>query len=392
MDFSVIPDIIKSASMENERPWTLAKMGELLKLGYELTNHPILLNWHAEKSQDIFANAMRSPEEYKAFNRTIVERAVWQAEYYSQVKLDYGVLTMRSKGIEYGILQLEKFLLCANEYYKMASENVRGIWGEIHVFRLTGSGHLQATITYFMTVINDLITLVYRNSIAETLFKTEADDEKVKYLLRQKANLLQQKDQFTAKVFNDIINTIEIELGYHKDVKNYLEVSSEIKSILDQFLSERNSRITSTKLLGYLLEENISEFCKDLSELVLRVFSYHDLGGEEPEKVYHYFLLGVFTEFQHYKVESNKESGKGRFDIMLLPDTLEYKGIIIEVKRARTDKVEAIEELLNDALQQITDNKYALELKIRGHQSYVGIAAVFYGKNLFLKHQVLTLL
>jgi hypothetical protein len=387
MDYSVIPEILQNASVENERPWTLAKMGELLKVGYDLANHPILLNWRGKKPQDIFAIAMRSPEEYEAFNRIIVERAIWQAEYYSQVKLDFGVLTMRSKGIEYGILQLEKFLLCANEYYQMATENVRGIWEEIHAFRLIGSGNLQSTIKYFMTVINDLITLVYRNSIAETLLKTEADDEKVKYLLRQKANLLQQKDQFTAKVFNDIINTIEIELGYHKDVKNYLEVSSEIKSILDQFLAERNSRITNTKLLGYLREEKIAEFCKDLSELVLRVFSYHDLGGEEPERVYHYFLLGVFTEFQHYKVESNKESGKGRFDIMLLPDTLDYKGIIIEVKRARTDKKEVVEELLNEALQQITDNKYALDFKIRGHQRYVGIAAVFYGKSLFLKHE-----
>ena len=103
------------------------------------------------------------------------------------------------------------------------------------------------------------------------------------------------------------------------------------------------------------------------SDLVLRVFSYHDLGGEEPERVYHCFLLGVFTEFKHYQIQSNKESGKGRFDILLIPETLEYKDVIIEVKRSKTDKAEIIQltkppQKWLVECKRFTNNKVGLKL------------------------------
>ncbi|OJW35017.1 MAG: hypothetical protein BGO54_02360 [Sphingobacteriales bacterium 46-32] len=72
---------------------------------------------------------------------------------------------------------------------------------------------------------------------------------------------------------------------------------------------------------------------------------------------------------------------------MLIPYTLEYSGIIIEVKRSSTDKIETIAALLDEALNQIVANRYAIELKTRGHGQYIGIAAVFHGKKLWLKYQ-----
>ena len=387
MDFTFMPDILKDATPEAERLWSLKRMGELLSIAYQLAEHPILKGWRGYDPIDIFMLAMNNLEKYKRFNRTLVERTISQSQYYSQIESGPGVLIIRSKGIEFGILDVESFLLVANKLFQTSDAELQDMGTAVEFFRLTGSGRLEASIVYFMNVCNNLIELTYKHALADQLRKTEGDDEKVKYLLRQKTNLQQQEDQFDPKVFKGILDSIEIELGYHKNVKEYLELSSEVKAVLDQFLAERKARISNTKLLGYLLEENLDAFCKDLSELVLRAFSYYDLGGEEPERVYHYFLLGVFTGFKDYQVESNKESGKGRFDILLIPDTLEYKGVVVEVKRSLTNREEAIQAMLDEAMKQIVDNKYALELKIRGHPEYIGIAAVFYGKTLFLKHQ-----
>jgi hypothetical protein len=391
MDFSIVPDILKNATPKAERPWTLKQMGELLKITYDLTDHPILKNWMDYEPIDIFMLAMKNREKFQRFNRTLVERTIWQSQHYSQFELDHGVLTMRSKGIEYSILHVEAFQLNANKFYGTGSVLPGNLSSTIYAFRLTGAGHLEASMLYFMTVCNDLIALTYRHAIMDKLLQIEDENEKVKYLLREKANLHQLQDQFEPKVFKAIMDTIDIELGYYKNVREYLGISLEIKAVLDQFLAERNARIYTAKLLSYLLEDNIAEFCNNLSELVLRVFSYYDLGGEEPEKVYHYFLLGVLTGFKDYQIESNKESGKGRFDILLIPDTLDYKGVVIEVKRSMTDKEEAIQGILNEALQQITDNQYSIELKKRGHKKFIGIAAVFYSKKLFLKYHEYTL-
>lgn len=367
------------------RSWTLAQMGELLQITYEITDHPMLKDWMFYESLDIYTMAMENPDKYKILNRTIVAQTIWQSKQYSLLKLHNGVLTMNSGGIEYAILQVEWFLVNAKRYYR---DSIQGeMIEQTRVFRLSSASRLETSLMYFLTVCNDLVTLTYKHAIADGLKKIENDDEKVKFLFRQKANLLQLKGQFDEKTLNDVMSYIEIELGYHKDVKEYFDVSSEIKAILDQFLAEKAARISNTKLLGQLLEEKYDEFCKDLSELILRVFSYHDLGGEDPEKVYHYFLAGIFTGFKDFQVESNKESGKGRFDILLIPDTLEYKGVVIEVKRAVTNKKDAIESMLEQALAQIVDNKYALELKSRGHREYIGLAAVFYGKNLHTKVQ-----
>jgi hypothetical protein len=385
MDFKVIPDILKGANPKEPRSWTLAQMGELLKVTYEITGHPILKDWMFYEPLDIFVLAMKNPDKYKILNRTIVAQTIWQSQDFSFLKLHNGVVTFNSNGIEYAISQVEWFLVNAKRFYR---DSIQGAMIEnTRVFRQISASRLEASLMYFLTVCNDLVTLTYKHAIADGLIKIESDEQKVKFLFRQKANLLQLKAQFDEKTFMAITNYIEIELGYYKDVKEFFEVSSEIKAILDRFLAERTARISNTKLLGHLLEENFEEFCKDLSELVLRVFSYHDLGGEEPEKVYHYFLAGIFTGFKDYQVISNKESGKGRFDILLIPDRLEYKGVVIEVKRSQTANEASIDSMLQEALKQIVTNKYAIELKIRGHRSYIGMAAVFYGKSLFLKFQ-----
>ena len=384
-----IPLILRYASLDVERPWALEKMCDLLTISYQLTEHPFLKNWQGYQVVDLFDISDFDAEAFKRFNRTIIERTISQSEYYCQFESDYGILTMKSKGIEYAIVNVEYFYLTANKLCKSTEAELQDLGIAINHFRLTGPGQLKAAIIYFMEVCNDIIELILKHSITNKLGKIEVEDEKVKYLLRQKADLLQIQDQFLEKTYKNIINTIDIELGYHKQINEYAGIPAELKAIVTQFFAEKKARLSNNKLLGFLIEEKLEEFCSCLSGLVLELFSYHDVGTQEPEKVYHAFLLGVLNGFKDiYQLKSNKEAGNGRFDIQLIPETLEYKGMIIEIKRSLTNDEGKIAEMLDDALLQIVNNKYAIELKSTGHNEFISLAAVFHGKSLALKYRI----
>jgi hypothetical protein len=391
MDFTFVPDILKDATPEAERPWSLSRMGELLKIAYKATEHPIFKYWNGLDRIPFFLIQMNNLEKFNRLNRTIVERTISQAEYFSNLKSEHGILTMRSKGIEYSIIDIESFLTTANSLLTMPEAELESkSW--LQYFRISSAGSIEAALIYFLDVCNNIIELTYKQIITDQLKKIDKEHDKLKFLLRQKANLKQQENQFDAKVFKDVMDSVEIELGYHKSLQEFLEIPDELKAILEQFLAEKRARISNVKLLGLLMEEKLNEFCKELSDLVLQLFSYHDIGSQEPEKVYHSFLLGVFNSFKDlYRVQSNREAGKGRFDILLIPNTLEYRGIIFEVKRVSTDIVEATNVLLDEAIKQIEYNRYGEELKMLGHKEYFGIATVFYGKTLTSKYKKLVI-
>jgi hypothetical protein len=132
-------------------------------------------------------------EHYRRFNRTIIERTITQASYFSQIDLEHGVLTMISKGIEHFIAHVHSFLVVANKIVQSKDEELSEHGVNILRFRLTGAGEITAAIKYFMAVCNDLIALTQKHFIQGHVAKIEKDEDKIKYLLRSKATLLQQK-------------------------------------------------------------------------------------------------------------------------------------------------------------------------------------------------------
>lgn len=109
--------------------------------------------------------------------------------------------------------------------------------------------------------------------------------------------------------------------------------------------------------------------------------SYFDVSGKEPEKVYHAFVLGMLVSLsESYEVKSNKESGFGRYDVMVMPKEVSKQGIIIEFKKIDELSKESIEEAAQKALKQIEDKKYIQELLDRGIKSIIKLAIVFKNK------------
>jgi hypothetical protein len=119
---------------------------------------------------------------------------------------------------------------------------------------------------------------------------------------------------------------------------------------------------------------------------VLTSFSYFDVSGKKPENFYHAFVLGMLVSLtDRYEVKSNRESGYGRYDVMLIPHDRSKLGIVLEFKRADEYKEETLELAVSSALKQIEDKMYTHEMNTRGIASVLAIAIAFSGKKIMIE-------
>lgn len=109
-----------------------------------------------------------------------------------------------------------------------------------------------------------------------------------------------------------------------------------------------------------------------MNEVVLDTFSSFDAGrrGSEktqPERFYHGFVLGLLVDLRgRYRVTSNRESGFGRYDVMLEPENETDDAIILEFKIFRPAKENTLEDTVKAAHVQIEEKKYAAILEAKG--------------------------
>ena len=113
----------------------------------------------------------------------------------------------------------------------------------------------------------------------------------------------------------------------------------------------------------------MNEYMEQVAE---SLFSSFDGGGQPsdkrtPERFYHGFVLGLLVDLRgRYEVSSNRESGFGRYDVMLRPLHPEDDGIILEFKIFNPKKENTMEETVQAALQQIQDKNYEQTLLEQG--------------------------
>ena len=124
-----------------------------------------------------------------------------------------------------------------------------------------------------------------------------------------------------------------------------------------------------------LINGDIEGMNEYMNEVALNTFSSFDSGKntsdkKAPENFYHGFTLGLMVDqTENYIIESNRESGFGRYDIMLEPKDKENEklpGIVIEFKVINQRKENSLEETVEAALKQIEEKNYDAELINRG--------------------------
>jgi hypothetical protein len=159
------------------------------------------------------------------------------------------------------------------------------------------------------------------------------------------------------------------------------EVYYFFRNMLEKWLNETVKGGSVTEMLKALLGGDVKTFYKIFATTVERSVSYHDVGEDKSESFYHAFVLGILVHLdKDYEIKSNRESGYGRYDVMIIPKDKSKKGIIMEFKKVDKFENETVETALKSALAQIEEKKYDTELRGMGINNIIKIGIVFNGK------------
>jgi len=225
------------------------------------------------------------------------------------------------------------------------------------------------------------------NNLAGKLIKEGSKNIKIDFqTLLEGGTIIKKID--TEMVFSrlssdeDAVWSLLVSSGYMKPISqsgkkseititNY-EVRQMFESLVEDWFGEESSDYND--FIRALLKGNVYEMNKTMNELSLSMFSSFDTGNRpserlRPERFYHGFVLGLLVELRdRYIITSNRESGYGRYDVMLEPKNAEENdGIIIEFKVYDEEYGEkTLEDTIKSALIQIEEKKYAQTLTEHG--------------------------
>lgn len=134
----------------------------------------------------------------------------------------------------------------------------------------------------------------------------------------------------------------------------------------------QNTRSNYNAFIKAMLCGNIKEMNAYMNEVALATFSSFDTGSHpsgrtQPERFYHGFVLGLLVELRdQYEVRSNRESGYGRYDVMLIPRQKNQLAFVLEFKVYNAQEELKLEDTVQSALLQIEEKHYDTELMERG--------------------------
>lgn len=156
---------------------------------------------------------------------------------------------------------------------------------------------------------------------------------------------------------------------YTLDITN-LEVRYMFKNLIQDWFRETGASYNA--FIKALLLGDVDAMNDYMNEVSCEIFSSFDTGKKasgksEPERFYHGFVLGLLVDLQDkYRLRSNRESGFGRYDVMLEPLDDSADGVIIEFKVRKTRTENSLEDTVAAALAQIEEKQYEQELIARG--------------------------
>ena len=239
------------------------------------------------------------------------------------------------------------------------------------------------------TSSNDLMKLVLKNSIAvkekierllrgeeievpinlETIIKGVEDNEDNIWGLMLGTGYL--------KVTDVVDQELQI---YRVKTPNY-EINLLFKQIVNEWFRNKVPGNDLRLILNDLVTLKLDEFKKKFKVLVEEMFSFMDVGKNTAENFYHAFVLGMLVGLKDsYYVNSNRESGYGRYDIMLEPKDKNGNSFIMEFKVLKNGEEKTLKETIENAKRQIEEKKYEESLKERGFKNITKMVYAFNGK------------
>ena len=225
------------------------------------------------------------------------------------------------------------------------------------------------------------------NTLINSLIQQSATDmkEKMEILLQEKEILVTFDEQIVFEQLQQDKNAIWslllasgylkvleveqrgilLEPWYHLKITN-LETLGMFTGMFKSWFSASDcnyNAFVQALLQGNLKEMNV--YMNDVAQVTFSSFDTgrHPSGKAQPERFYHGFVLGLLAELrEQYVLKSNRESGYGRYDVMLIPRDFTEQAYVLEFKVHDPEEEESLQETVQAALMQIQEKQYDAEL------------------------------
>ena len=246
------------------------------------------------------------------------------------------------------------------------------------------------------TSSNDLIKLILKNSatVKEKIEQLLRDEEiEVPINLETVIVGIEKNEEniwglLLGTGYLKVTEVVDLAHGIYKvKIPNY-EIKFLFQNIIREWFNDKVIGNNLNTILKDLVTLNLKEFEKKFQVLVRQMFSFMDVGENTAENFYHAFVLGMLVGLKDsYYVKSNRESGFGRYDIMLEPKDKNGNSFVMEFKVLEDAEEKTIEDTIENAKKQIEERKYAEDLEERGYTKITKMVFAFKGKE--VKMQVI---
>ena len=189
---------------------------------------------------------------------------------------------------------------------------------------------------------------------------------------------------FTGYLKNSGLRMIGNQIYLALSIPN-IEVCQIYKDKILGWFSDKVEQKDLSILYQDILNGNAPGFQAGLTELLQDTISFYD----NAEAFYHGFMQGILGHLRNYIVKSNRESGDGRYDMLIRSLDITKPIILMEFKTAKN--FPSLEERAQEALEQIAEKEYDREFKNEGYQRSIRYGIAFYKKNCCIKKEEVTL-
>ena len=302
---------------------------------------------------------------------------------------DFGITSEEMKKVisDFELKEKEEEIKKWYDGYKIG--NVEGIYNPWSILNYLNKRELRPY--WVNTSSNDLIKMTFKksNTVKEKMIKLLNDEPvEVKIDLETIIVGIEEKEEniwglMLQTGYLKVVETVDLIRGIYKVVLPNNEIKYLFEDMVDNWFRNKVEGEDLRSILKDLVNLKLEDFERKLKKLVIEMFSYFDVGENTAESFYHAFILGMLVGLKDsYYVKSNRESGYGRYDIMLEPKEKDKNSFIMEFKIAKEMDEKEVKAKIKEAKEQIRDKKYEQELKERGFTNITKMVFVCNGKEI----------